>query len=64
MSLTEGTEEWNKQVLEVNQSVAKLLSQYPELEKFINISNGVMTLSKEGQDELIKKQELIIQSEE
>lgn len=64
MTLTQGTKEWNEQVKEVNSSVANLISKFPELSNFVTMSNGVMTLSKEGQEYAEKKSEALLAKEE
>ena len=42
--LRRGTEEWNKTVQDVNDSVLELINNYPELAGFIESDGGVLTL--------------------
>ena len=42
--LTRGTEEWNKAVQDINNSVLDLINQYPELAKFVENKEGVLTI--------------------
>ena len=51
--LTEGTEEWNQAVRDINNSVLELIDEYPELAKFVENKQGVLTIdvnSAEVQD--------------
>lgn len=51
-----GTEEWTKAVRENNQAVLELLSSYSELAPYIfTDTNGVMSISAEGQEVLSNK---------
>ena len=55
--LTEGTVEWKKQVIDLNNEVLKLLETYPELSEYLSKSdNGILSISKKGYDELLDKQ--------
>jgi hypothetical protein len=65
--LTRGTEEWNKAVKDINSSVLDLIEQYPELAKFVENKEGVLTIdvdSAEVQNVLDKynKQSVIASS--
>ena len=54
---TEGTDEWNEALKNVNQTVLDLLSAYPALNGMGNIysyNNGQLTLNKEALEEQIK----------
>lgn len=42
--LTRGTEEWNEAIKDINNSVLDLIQQYPELAKFVENKDGVLTL--------------------
>jgi hypothetical protein len=42
--LTRGTEEWNKAVENLNNSVLDLITKYPELAKFVDNEAGVLTI--------------------
>lgn len=56
--MREGTEEWTEAVAELNQQVLDLVEQYPELAQYMTVdSSGVLGLSQEGQDELLKAQQ-------
>ena len=55
--LTRRTEEWYKQLRKVNSAVLDLVTQYPELARFVKNEDGVLTIdlaSKEVQDVLTK----------
>lgn len=57
-NLTEGTQEWKQALIEANSQVLELLSTYPQLAQFISQGkNGQLTISEEGFDELIQKQQ-------
>lgn len=43
-----GTKEWNEAVLESNESVLKLLNQFPELQKWVTSVNGRLQIKAEG----------------
>ena len=60
--LTKGTNEWKQALIEANAQVLELLSTYPELAKFISRGeNGQLTISDEGFDSLIEKQQASMQ---
>lgn len=60
--LTKGTNEWKQALIEANSQVLKLLSTYPELAKFISRGeDGQLTISDEGFDSLIEKQQASMQ---
>lgn len=43
--LTRGTEEWNNAVKDINNSVLDLIAEYPELAKFVEGKDGVLTIN-------------------
>lgn len=47
-SLTEGTVEWKKALLEVNQQVLELIDKYPLLQKYLTNKNGELGISEKG----------------
>ena len=55
--LKEGTVEWRQAVIELNQQVLDLISKYPELAEYVTNKNGILTISKEGQEEILKAQQ-------
>lgn len=55
--LTTGTQEWNDAVSELNEKVLELMGNYPELAQYIKETNGVLEISEEGQQELLKAQQ-------
>jgi hypothetical protein len=48
--LTRGTEEWNDAVRDINNSVLELIDEYPELAKFVENKEGVLTLDVESDE--------------
>lgn len=55
--LTEGTEEWKEAVFNLNQQVLDLMTNYPELTKYIKYNEqGVLEISQEGFDAVIESQ--------
>ena len=50
--LAKGTEEWNNQLQEVNNSILGLIEKYPQLSKYLQITNGQYSIQQEGLDEL------------
>lgn len=54
--LIEGTDEWNEAVQSLNEQVLQLLEAYPELAKYISNDNGLLEISKEGQNALLEAQ--------
>ena len=61
-NLTKGTNEWKQALIDANAQVLELLSTYPELAKYISRGeDGQLTISDEGFDTLIKKQETSMQ---
>ena len=42
--LTQGTKEWNEAVSDINGSVLDLIEEYPELAKFVENKEGVLTI--------------------
>ena len=58
--LTQGTEEWNRALMEANSQVVDLINKYPELAQYMSTENGRMTISDEGWDALIAQQQSIV----
>ena len=54
--LIEGTDEWNEAVQSLNEQVLQLLETYPELAKYVSNTDGLLEISKEGQDALLEAQ--------
>lgn len=54
--LKEGTVEWTKAVLDLNNQVLELLELYPELAQYVTSTNGVLQISQEGMQALIDTQ--------
>ncbi len=72
MNLTKGTEEWDEQILKINNHVTELLTQYPQLANGLTIDENDMFDFKEGalnkvkggiQNGLQLRQKEIIQSQ-
>lgn len=57
--LTRGTKEWNAAMREINSSVLDLIDKYPELAKFVENIDGVLTIDvqSEGVQETLKQAE-------
>ncbi len=51
--LTEGTEEWKNAVQDVNSEVLELIRQYPELAKYVDKTNGVLSISEYGRTQVL-----------
>lgn len=47
--LTRGTKEWNAAIREINNSVLDLIEKYPELAKFVENVDGVLTIDTQGE---------------
>jgi hypothetical protein len=47
--LTKGTKEWNNAVKDINKSVLDLIKEYPELAKFVENKEGVLTIDMESE---------------
>lgn len=56
-SLTQGTEEWQQNLQDINFQVLQLLEKYPELAGEIENVNGKLTISAAGQERLIEAQQ-------
>lgn len=54
--LVKGTDEWKSAVQSLNEQVLELLETYPELAKYISNDNGLLEISKQGQDALLEAQ--------
>jgi hypothetical protein len=48
-NLTRGTQEWKDAVRDINTEVMDLIEQYPELAKFVENKDGVMTLDMDSE---------------
>lgn len=59
-NLTQGSLEWKKALLEVNNEILNLKSQFPELEIAVDESTGKMSVSNWG--DVLKKQQEYLQS--
>ena len=49
-ALTRGTKEWNSAVQEINSSVLDLIEEYPELAKFVENKEGVLTINLDSEE--------------
>lgn len=56
-SLTQGTEEWQQNLQDINFQVLQLLEKYPELAGEIENVNGKLTISSAGQERFIEAQQ-------
>lgn len=56
-SLTQGTEEWQQNLQDINFQVLQLLEKYPELAGEIENVNGKLTISATGQERFIEAQQ-------
>lgn len=56
-SLTQGTEEWQQNLQDINFQVLQLLEKYPELAGEIEDVNGKLTISAAGQERFIEAQQ-------
>lgn len=56
-SLTQGTEEWQRNLQDINFQVLQLLEKYPELAGEIENVNGKLTISAAGQERFIEAQQ-------
>lgn len=54
--LIKGTDEWKEAVQSLNEQVLSLLDTYPELAKYITNNDGLLEISKKGQDALLEAQ--------
>lgn len=59
-NLTQGSLEWKKALLEVNNEILNLKSQFPELEIAVDEATGKMSVSNWG--DILKKQQKYLQS--
>jgi hypothetical protein len=48
--LTQGTKEWTKAMQEINNQVLELIEQYPELAKFVENKEGILTLDMDSEE--------------
>lgn len=53
-SLTKGTQEWKDAVKDVNSEVLELIRKYPQLAKYVNNKDGILSISEYGRNEVIK----------
>ena len=53
-SLTKGTQEWKDAVKDVNGEVLELIRKYPQLAKYVDNKNGILSISEYGRNEVIK----------
>lgn len=52
--LTKGTQEWKDAVKDVNNEVLELIRKYPQLAKYVDNKNGILSISEYGRNEVIK----------
>lgn len=52
--LTKGTQEWKDAVKDVNSEVLELIRKYPELAKYVDNKDGILSISEYGRNEVIK----------
>lgn len=55
--LSRGTEEWKNALQDCNNKVLELISNYPQLAKYVENTNGQLTISQEGQEEYLNQLE-------
>ena len=60
--LAVGTLEWKNAVSELNNEILDLVAKYPELSKFVNSTNGILSISDEGGQKLLENQLAVQQS--
>lgn len=53
-SLTKGTQEWKDAVKDVNSEVLELIRKYPQLAKYVDNKDGILSISEYGRNEVIK----------
>ena len=53
-SLTKGTQEWKDAVKDVNGEVLELIRKYPQLAKYVDNKNGILSISEYSRNEVIK----------
>ena len=54
--LITGTQEWKDAVQDLNQQVLDLLDKYPQLAQYVTDTDGRLSISEEGQEQLLKEQ--------
>lgn len=52
--LTKGTQEWKDAVKDVNSEVLELIRKYPQLAKYVDNKDGILSISEYGRNEVIK----------
>lgn len=52
--LTKGTQEWKDAVKDVNNEVLELIRKYPQLAKYVDNKDGILSISEYGRNEVIK----------
>ena len=55
--LSRGTEEWKNALQDCNNKVLELISNYPQLAKYVENTNGQLTISQEGQEAYLNQLE-------
>ena len=53
-TLVEGTDEWNSKLIESNTLIAEIISQFPEMSRYLTTINGRMQFETEGWDKINK----------
>lgn len=61
-SLTQGTKEWNKALLDTNSQVLTLINDLPELAKYVekNADTGALTIGQAGLDKVLEQQQQLL----
>ncbi len=54
VGLTKGTQEWKDAIKDVNSEVLELIRKYPELAKYVDNKDGILSISEYGRNEVIK----------
>lgn len=52
--LTKGTQEWKDAVKDVNSEVLELIRKYPQLAKYVDNKDGILSITEYGRNEVIK----------
>ena len=59
--LTYGSQEWKDSLVEVNSQVLDLVNKYPQLAQYMTSNDGVLGISEEGYNEVLKQQQQMLQ---
>lgn len=59
-AMVEGTDQWKQAVSDLNDQILQLVEQYPELQKYVKLENGILTIDEADFNKVLKSNETVV----